>query len=239
MSDGHRLVSVKVKQSMLEIHAVQALYWHRVLARLTTSLRVGTPVKQITLFTDVHEEVRASRRLQSDSTSCFGVENNSRISPCFFLPLFFTLENILYTIPSRFIRSSSFFENKLLSSRKEARQELRINFHENFCQGRANTWTTNIRIREHRRTETRPRSDNENPSDPVIIWHCTLAELTALTIVLDVVNFRSWLLATWLNEKRISRILCRLQEFYKYEEGINIQKCQRSWKKNLRKPRLI
>lgn len=192
MSDGHRLVSVKVKQSMLEIHAVQALYWHRVLARLTTSLRVGTPVKQITLFTDVHEEVRrvGFKAIQPRVSALRTILEYRRVS--------FSLSSLPSKISSipRFIRSSSFFENKLLSSRKEARQELRINFHENFCQGRANTWTTNIRIREHRRTETRPRSDNENPSDPVIIWHCTLAELTALTIVLDVVNFRSWLLAT-------------------------------------------
>lgn len=87
-------------------------------------------------------------------------------------------------------------------------------------------------IREHiGGIETRPRSDNENPSDPVIIWHCTLAELTALTIVLDVVNFRSWLPTTWLNVYG-KEILFGLQEFWKYAEMPEVLRRKKKKKEN-------
>lgn len=93
---------------------------------------------------------------------------------------------------------SSRISSLVRETKRRRQEEEGINFHENFCLSvkdiQANTWTSVSGSTGE--TETRPRSDNENPSDPVIIWHCTLAELAALTIVPDVVNSRSWLLAT-------------------------------------------
>lgn len=105
------------------------LYWHRALARLATPLSSGDTRETNKPFLQTSTR-KLKRRvgfkaIQPRVSALRTILECRRIS--------FSLSPFPSRISSLRFPRGSFFGNKLLSSRKETRQEERINFHENFC----------------------------------------------------------------------------------------------------------